>query len=232
MKATLTQINSPEKTVVFEVPPQKVVRSFKTEYNKLAVLKTAQPLLSYQHSGSTVTLPGLLLFNDKVGDDLRQLEEWTKPDTSTEPPALKFEFTHLKLERCRIESAEVTEDMWVGGNQPTRAEVTLTLILDPIPPEPKKVEVNTDVKLSPLEKEKYLAQILTKVKANPKKYSYKPTSKLDITSDNKVILDGKDIGKLEDFITLPKKHTVPEGKPKPQLPKSESSSVSASKTSK
>lgn len=233
-KAILSRINKPDEAVTFEVPPQRINRSFQSEYSKLAVLATPQPLLYYQQSVSSIVLPNLLVYGGETGRVIELLESWTKPVEGTlEPPTLKFSFIHLNLQRVKLESAEVVEDMWLGG-QPSRAEVTLSLLLYPEPPAVKtastKPPEGTNVKLSPAEKAKYLAQVETKVKADPK-YKYKKGDVVSITDGNKVTLNNKEIGSLTDFVTLEKKHIEPVGVNKPQLPKPESSS-SASSTSK
>lgn len=232
-KATLVRVDKPDEVVTFEVPPQRINRSFQTEYNKLAVLATPQPLLHYQQSVSSMVLPNLLLYGSDTGRAIELLELWTKPvEGKLEPPTLKFSFVHLNLPRLKLESAEVIEDMWVGGSQPSRAEVTLTLLLYPEPPAVKtastKPPEGTNVKLSPQERTKYLAQVETKVKADPK-YKYKKGDVITITDDNKVTLNKKEIGLLTDFVTLEKKHTEPKGAAKPQVSKSESSASSTSK---
>ena len=234
-KAVLARVDKTDEVVTFEVPPQRINRSFQSEYNKLAVLATPQPLLHYQQSVSSIVLPNLLVYGSETGRVIELLESWTKPvEGALEPPTLKFSFIHLNLQRVKLESAEVVEDMWVGGSQPSRAEVTLTLLLYPEPPAIKTASVKppegTNVKLSPAEKAKYLAQVEAKVKADPK-YKYKKGDVITITDSNKVTLNNKEIGLLTDFVTLDKKHTEPKGKAAPQLSKPESSS-SASSTSK
>lgn len=230
-KASLSRIDKPDEVVTFEVPPQRINRSFQTEYSKLAVLATPQPLLYYQQSVSSIVLPNLLLYGTDTGRAIELLESWTKPVAGTlEPPTLKFSFVHLNLTRVKLETAEVIEDMWVGGSQPSRAEVTLTLLLHPEPPAVKtastKPPEGTNVKLSPQERAKYLAQVETKVKADPK-YKYKKGDVITITEDNKVTLNKREIGLLTDFVTLDKKHTEPKGVGQPQVSKPESSSASS-----
>ncbi len=220
-KATLTNIDKPDEVVTFTVPPQKINRGFQSEYAKLSVLATPQPLLWYQSSTTTLSLPNLLLYDDGTDKAIALLEQWTKPlDSTLEPPTLKFNFVHLNLPRVKLESAEIVEDMWKGGASPTRAEVTLTLLLYPEPPKVKTTPLpkpeGTNVKLNPQEKASYIAQVTTKVKAD-KKYNYKPTDKIDITDTNMVTLNGKEIGKLTDFVTLEKKHTEPKGKEPPKV---------------
>lgn len=232
-KATLARVDKPDEAITFDIPPQKVNRSFQAAYTKLTVLATPQPLLCYQQSESTITLPGLLVIGQKTGQVIKLLESWTKPLEGTlTPPVLKFSFVNLNLPKVVIESAEVVEDMWLGGSDTTRAEVNLTLLLNPDAPAAKVASTKKEeVKLSPDEQAKYLAQIETKVKADPK-YQYKPGDVIELKDDSVVLLRGKEIGKLTDFVTLEKKHTAPVGKDKPQLPKPESSASSASKTSK
>lgn len=220
--AKLVRADKQEEAVTFEVPPQRIQRGFAAEYNKLAVLKTPQPLLNYQHSDSTIVLPNLLVFGESTGGVIERLESWTKPTPGLlEPPTLKFEFVHLNLPRIKLAQAEVIEDMWVGGSSPTRMEVTLTLLIYPEPPAVKTAPVKppegTNVKLSPDELLKYLAEVEKKVKADPK-YSYKKGDKIRIEGD-KVFLRDKEIGKLTDFVTLQQKHTPPKGKEPPKLEK-------------
>lgn len=221
--AKLSRVDKPDEAVTFGVPPQRITRGFQAEYTKLAVLKTPQPLLSYQHSESTMVLPNLLVFGEETGAFIERLESWTKPVPGTlEPPTLKFEFVHINLQRVKLAQAEVIEDMWIGGSSPTRAEVTLTLLVYPELPAvktaPTKPAEGTNVKLSQDELLKYLAEVEKKVKADPK-YQYKKGDKVRIEGD-KVYLRDKEIGKLTDFVTLAKKHTEPKGKEPPKLEKS------------
>lgn len=220
MEATLTNTKKPEEVVTFKVPPQKINRGFQTEYSKLSVLATSQPLLWYQNSVTTLSLPGLLLFGEGTGRDIALLEQWTKPvEGELEPPTLKFNFAHIDLPRVKLESAEVVEDMWVGGASPTRAEVSLSLLLYPEPPAVKTAPIpkpeGTNVKLSAPEKLKYALEVTKKVKADPK-YKYKQGDVVAITDQNRVTLNDKDIGALTDFVTLEKKHTPPTGKEEPK----------------
>lgn len=207
------------------MPPQKINRGFQAEYTKLSVLSTPQPLLWYQSSETTLSIPNMLIFGEG-GKALTLLEQWTKPVTGDlEPPTLKFEFVHLNLPRVKLERVEVVEDMWLDGAAPSRYEVSLTLLLYPETPAVKTAPVakpdGTNVKLSPAEKEKYLAQVTAKVKTD-KKYNYKNGDKIEITDALKVTLNGKEIGKLTDFVQLEKKHQEPVAKeapktsPKPQ----------------
>lgn len=233
-QATLTNVTKSAEQVVFEITPQKINRSFSTEYSKLPVLATHQPLLWYQHSVSTIVLPSLLLFDKSTGAAIAQLEAWTKPaQGALEPATLKFNFAHLNLPRCKLESVEVIEDMWKGGASPTRAEVTLTLLLYPEPPlvktAPAIAQTATNVKLTDAEKTKYLSQVLVKIKSD-KKYSYKEGDTLAITDDLQVTLNTKPIGKLTDFVALEKKHQEPIGAEQPKVQATVKKGVNAGKS--
>lgn len=174
----------------FLVNPERVQRRSQANYSELPALYTAQPLLNYQHSASTLTLPSVKLWtpaNDRdLSGPIQQLEAWTRPTAGKAPPPLQFVWGQLTVERCYLGALELEVTQWRSG-APAQAQGAITLLYAPQTPAP---EVEAVPELSARERQQY-ADVLAE--------QY-PDSETAITEDGRVTVDGEDFGSLRELL--------------------------------
>jgi hypothetical protein len=201
----------------FMINPEELEESHKAEFAVLPVLATAQPLIRYKSSSSSMSLPDLKFWSDTNDRDLSQvlatLRGWTKPlPTTGEPALLKFLWGDLVIPRCHLGGFNYKVIQWRSG-KPTQATGSMELIYAPEPPKPQKLPTDKGTKLTDKEQQAQASKVNAALRDKPSL-----RKKLGIGDKDKVSVDAngdlkatdakgksKKVGKLSDVIAPPAK---------------------------
>jgi len=119
----------------FIVNPEEEQWNYSAEYAKLPVANTAQPIVKYKYSDSTLSLPKVHLWapgNTKALKALvDNLASFTRPiEPGGIPPALKFSYGEVIIPRCYLKSFQLTSKMRLSGAL-CMADATMEILMAP-----------------------------------------------------------------------------------------------------
>ncbi len=222
-ESTLTQVETGEgrqyttfkdlgsdKSYELLVEPSERSYAYSADYAKLPVIGTANPLLCYKASESSVSLSDVKFWTYGNCKDLtpilKGIASLTQPLASTgEPPICRMTLGSEVYERVRVNKFSYRVKMHRGG-LPTMAEGSIDILIDPVPAklttfvDPAKVPL----KLSPSEQSssaKKVRLLLEGDAVKAKQYNYtKGTSIVIVADDGKVTVDEKEVGMLKDIL--------------------------------
>lgn len=217
----------------FLVNPEEVVWSHQADFSTLPVLYTAQPLVRYKSSVSSLSLPKVLFWTPAHSGDLTailvSLKAMTKPpQPGQELPILKLTWGNLVEPRLHLKSFSYREKQWRSGRvtsaegnmefllapEPSKAQYSKVPVAKNKPASSSSTSASQPTKLTDREREEYKAKILTKLasdKALKVKYNYKTIKEVTVDADGmvKVVCDGGlNIfgGQLDTFVSLQASH--------------------------
>lgn len=166
--AKLERLDS-KATYDFLVNPQTIQRKYTAAFNKLAVLGTSQPQLSYVNSESILTIPEVLFWTPNnsgdISDTLSALATMTKP-LGLVPPLLKLTWGFLREPRLYLESLDITETQWRSGKV-TQATGSMSFLIAPEAVTTKTTSEGTKTLLSTKEQEDYRKLVSDRFKKDP-----------------------------------------------------------------
>ena len=197
-----------QKVLALLVEPSERAYSYTSEYSKLPVIGTSQPLLTYKSSEMTLSLPDVKFWTYGNQKDLtpvlKQLASFTQPVLDTgEPPNLKLTLGAEVFDSVRVQKFTYRVKMHMGG-LPVMAEGSLDILLNPKPKTLAVVVPDTPPKLSQPEQNSSADKVKALLESDPikaKLYSYtkgKSTVKVDETGQ--VLVDSKKVGYLKDIL--------------------------------
>lgn len=213
----------------FLVNPEEIVWTHQADFSSLPVLYTAQPLVSYKSSVSSLSLPKVLFWTPAHSGDLTailaSLRAMTKPPSPGQQlPILKLTWGNLAESRLYLKSFSYREKQWRSGKV-TQAEGNMEFLLAPEPSKAQysKVPVtkgkpastsSKPTKLTDRERESYKTKVLAKLesdKALKAKYKYKTIKEVSVDAGGtvKVVADGGlniFSGQLDAFVSLQSSH--------------------------
>lgn len=159
----------------FLVNPNSIRWSHGVSLSTLNVLRVAQPLVSYQYSTSTLTIPTFYLWTPDhsatVANEIANLKAMTKPvSTDGLPPLLTLTWGSLKETRLILANLDIEEQQWRSG-QPTQAEGSMSFIYSPVQKSPV-----SSTKATPTPRQKAATKSTSKAttKATPKPTKVRP----------------------------------------------------------
>ena len=204
---TFTDLST-QKVLALLVEPSERAYSYTSEYTKLPVIGTSQPLLTYKSSEMTLSLPDVKFWtygNQKdLSPILKGLASFTQPVLETgEPPDLKLTLGSEVFENVRLHKFAYKVKLHVGG-LPVMAEGSLDILMNPKPKTLAVVVPDTPPKLSQPEQVSSADKVKALLESDPVKaklYSYtKGKSKVLVDETGQVLIDTKKVGYLKDVL--------------------------------
>jgi hypothetical protein len=187
--ATISTLDG-SKAYSFLINPETLEYSYGANFSTLGVLGTAQPLVSYQFSQGSLSIPRVMLLTpgnaQSILGALETLAGWTQPGPNLVPEVLKFTWGQQEIPRCYLESWEYTVSRWRDG-LPTSAQGSLRLLYAPEVPEEVRVDV---VELT----EREISEI------TPRLQEYFGSDQVTLTPDGQVTVDGQPQGDYREII--------------------------------
>lgn len=192
----------------FLVNPEEIAWSHQAEFSSLPVLYTAQPLLNYKSSTSSLSIPRVLFWtkahSGDLTDTLSALKAMTKPPAPGQQlPILKLTWGDLVAARLYLKAFSYREKQWRSGRV-TQAEGNMEFLLTPEPakaqysavPQAAKVSSNAakpsakPTKLTDREREEYRAKAVARLKADQnlvRRFGIKDIGSVSVREDGQVI---------------------------------------------
>ena len=194
----------------FLVNPEEIAWSHQAEFSSLPVLYTAQPLVSYKSSSSSLSLPKVLFWtkahSGDLTDTLSALKAMTRPPAPGQQlPILKLTWGDLVAARLYLKAFSYREKQWRSGRV-TQAEGNMEFLLSPEPaktqysavPQAAKVISSSSAaaasakptKLTDRERQEYRVKVVAKLKADQnlvKKFGIKDLGSVLVREDGQMI---------------------------------------------
>ena len=198
----------------FLVNPEEIAWSHQAEFSSLPVLYTAQPLVSYKSSSSSLSLPKVLFWtkahSGDLTDTLSALKAMTRPPAPGQQlPILKLTWGDLVAARLYLKAFSYREKQWRSGRV-TQAEGNMEFLLSPEPakaqysavPQAAKVSSSSSssssaaaasakpTKLTDRERQEYRVKVVAKLKADQnlvRKFGIKDIGSVTVREDGQMI---------------------------------------------
>lgn len=208
--ATLARVDG-LGSYTFILNPESESWVHNSEFAKLAVANTAQPIAKYKYSESQLSYPNVKFWSPGNSRNLTPvldiLAGFTKPiKAGGEPPLLKLSYGDTTIDRLYLRNFTVKSQMKTGGSV-SMAEGSLDFILAPELPKVEKAPVEDPkpvVKLTEKELDEASKLVLDLFTNDPKaaqKYSTDPKKDTyGVQADGKVLINGKAVGTLAEVL--------------------------------